>query len=291
MARRAILGAVPVGDGLPVVVMGVLNVSPESFYPGSVYSQPDKLLDAAERMVEAGAALLDVGAMSTAPYLPTRIPVAEEADRLGHAVERLAGKLGVPISADTCRVVPAKTALEAGATIINDVSGLTADPAVAGLIALAGAGVILMASPGARRPFQPGSAAPAVNSPVSIVTARLSQSLKLARHAGIAEENVVVDPGIGFFRVWGRSWVKWDLEVLARLGDLRGLGRPVCIGVSRKSFIGALLNQDDPAERLVGSLAATAVAVVKGAHLIRTHDVAETSQAVRVAEAIREFPA
>lgn len=291
MTCRAILGGVPLGEGLPVAVMGVLNVSPESFYPGSVYSRPDDLLGAAERMVEAGAAVLDVGAMSTAPYLPTRIPEAEEAERLGQAVERLATKLGVPISADTCRAVPAKTALEGGATIINDTSGLTADPALARLVAQAGAGLIVMASPRGSGPSRSPAAPPAQNSPVSIVIGLLLESLELARSAGIAAEKIVVDPGIGFFRQSDRPWFEWDCEVLARLGELRGLGRPVCIGVSRKSFIGALLDQDDPAERLVGSIAATAVAVMNGAHLIRTHDVAETREAIRVAEAIGQFQA
>lgn len=290
MSLRAVLGGIPVGDGLPVTIMGVLNVSPESFYQGSVY-EFDDLLGAAEQLVEAGAVILDVGAMSTAPYLPTQITEAEEAERLGRAVERLAGKLGVPISADTCRATPAKAALEAGATIINDVSGLTGDPALPGLIARAAAGLILMASPRASMSFLPGVTAPAETSPVSIVIGLLGESLKLARSSGIAEENVVVDPGIGFFRQAGRPWFKWDCEILARLEELRGLGRPVCIGVSRKSFIGALLDQDDPGERLVGSLAATGVAVMNGAHLIRTHDVAETSQVVRVTQTIKQFHA
>ena len=291
MTCRAILGGVSVGEGLPVAVMGVLNVSPESFYRGSVHADPDDVLGVAEHMVEAGAQILDVGALSTAPYLETEISEQEEADRLGRAVERLAGKLGVPVAADTHRATPVKTALEAGASIINDVSGLTADPEVARLVALAGAGLILMASPRGRRAVASEHSGSAADSPVSIVAGLLGESLELARSAGMAEEKVVVDPGIGFFRESGRPWFEWDCEVLARLGELRDLGRPICVGVSRKSFIGAVLGQADPGERLVGSLAATAVAVVKGAHLIRTHDVAETIQAVRVAQAIGRFQA
>ncbi len=305
MTRRAILGGVPVGDGFPVAVTGVLNVSPESFYTGSVYPDPDNLLAAAERMVEAGAAILDVGAMSTAPYLRTRISEAEEADRLGRAVERLAGKLGVPLSADTCRGAPAKAALEAGATIINDVSGLTGDPTVAGLVGRAEAGLIVMAATrpqgsGVRRGGSlrlaayvkdsegKGAFARGADSPISIVTGLLRDSLGRARSAGIADDKIVIDPGIGFFRQSGKPWFQWDCEVLARLGDLRSLGRPVCVGVSRKSFIGALLAQNAPGERLLGSLAATAVAVMNGVHVIRTHDVAETRQVIRVAQAIRD---
>jgi dihydropteroate synthase len=281
MTIQATLGGVRIGDGLPVVLMGAINVSPESFYRGSVHVALDDILRTAEGMVEAGVAILDVGAMSTAPYLQTRISEAEETERLGRAVERLAGKLGVPISADTSRAVPARAALDAGAAIVNDVSGLTRDSEMAGLVARSHAGLVVMASP--------RGSAPARVAPVAAVTGLLAESLQLARAAGIAEDNIVVDPGIGFFRESGRPWFEWDCEVLARLRELRSLGRPLCVAVSRKSFIGAILGQKDPAERLLGSLAATAVAVVNGVHLIRTHDVAETSQAVRVAQAIRQF--
>ena len=298
MTRRAVLGGVTVGEGLPVAVMCALNVSPESFYPGSVFTQLDDLLGAAERMVGAGAVILDVGAMSTAPYLETRISEEEEADRLGRAVERLAGKLGVPISADTSRALPARAALEAGATVVNDVSGLSRDPALGEVAARAGAGLILMASPhptpltssplpSGERLGEGGEEKGSAEAPISIVARLLGESLERARAAGVPEERIVVDPGIGFFRDTGRPWFDWDCAVLAQFGNLRILGRPLCVGVSRKSFIGALLGQSDPRERLVGSLAATAAAVLNGADLIRTHDVAETCQVVRVAQAIR----
>lgn len=278
MVKRAVLGGIEVGDGLPVAVIGVLNVSPESFYGGSVFRERDRLLAAAQRMVEAGAVLLDVGGMSSAPYLATRIPEAQEADRLARAIEELAPKLGVPISADTWRAGPARQALDAGASVINDVTGLTGDPEMAPLIAGTGAGVILMATD--RRPAIRNNAC---LTPIVL----LGESLALARAAGIEEERIVVDPGIGFFRSASPAWYEWDCRVLRDLEALGTLGRPICVGVSRKSFIGALLGQDDPAQRLPGSLAATAVAVLNGARLIRTHDVAETRQAVRVAEAIR----
>lgn len=279
MVKRAVLGEVEVGDGLPVAVVGVLNVSPESFYGGSVFRERDRLLAAAQRMVEAGAVLLDVGGMSSAPYLATRIPETEEADRLARAVEGLAPKLGVAISADTWRAGPARQALDAGAAVINDVSGLLGDPGMAPLVARRGAGLIVMAS--AR------GSCPDGGRPGERVLALLRESLALARAAGIEEERIVVDPGIGFFRPASTAWYEWDCRVLSDLGTLGTLGRPICVGVSRKSFLGALLGQDNPADRLPGSLAATAVAVFNGAHLIRTHDVAETRQAVRVAEAIR----
>lgn len=279
---RANLGRVTVGEACPVALAGVLNVSPESFYPGSVYRDSDDLVRAAEGMVEAGAAILDVGAMSTAPYLPTRVSEAQEAERLASAVHLLSTKLAVPISADTTRSGPARAALEAGATIINDVSGLTADPAMAGLVAEKGAGLIVMA-------WERGGEE--TGTPVEVVRRCLDESLRIASHAGVLFERIVVDPGIGFFRRQQVPWHQWDTAVLGTLGALRALDRPVCVGVSRKSFIGAILGQEDPRDRLHGSLAATAAAVLNGAHLIRTHDVAETRQAVRVAEAIRAWKA
>jgi dihydropteroate synthase len=269
------------GDGIPVAVMGALNVSAGSFYAGSVVTRGDDLLRAGERMAREGAAFLDVGAMSTAPYLSGSISASEEAERLGWAVGVLASKLGVPVSADTSRAGPARAALEAGAAIINDVRGLTADPALAALVAKAGAGVILMAS-------EPG--AMGTGSPVETVLEVLKSSLRIAGQAGIPEERIVVDPGIGFFRRRGLASHEWDCEILAGLGRLRDLGRPLCIGVSRKSFVGQIAGEGDPARRLPGSLAAAAAAVLGGAHLVRAHDVEETVQAVRVAEAIRRSP-
>jgi len=276
--NRAIVAGVSVGDGLDVAVVGALNVSPESFYSGSVVVDADRLLQAGEAMARAGAAWLDVGAMSTAPYLEARIPEALEADRLHWAVGLLTTKLGLPVSADVSRVGPARAALEAGARLINDVTGLVGDPGLARLTAEAGAGLVLMAGP---------AAAPPAGEPVATVRAALQRSLAIARGAGIPDERILVDPGIGFFRGDGVVWPDWDCRVLAGLPALRALGRPLYVGISRKSFIGALAGVEDPAERLPGSLAATAAAVLGGAHVIRAHDVAETVQAVRVAQAIR----
>ena len=276
--NRAIVADVSVGDGLDVAVVGALNVSPESFYSGSVVVDADRLLRAAEAMVRAGAAWLDVGAMSTAPYLAARIPEAQEAERLQWAVGLLATKLDTPVAADVSRAEPARAALASGARMINDVTGLFGDPGLAPLVARAGAALVLMASP---------AAAPAVGEPVATVRAALERSLALARAAGIPDERVLVDPGIGFFRGEGVAWPDWDCRVLAGLADLRGLGRPLYVGLSRKSFIGALADVESPADRLPGTLAATAIAVAGGAHVIRAHDVAETVQAVRVAQALR----
>lgn len=258
------------------MVMGALNVSPESFYGGSVHRGPADLLEAGLAMVAEGAAFVDVGARSTAPYLANQISEDEESERLGAAVATLAGKLSVPISADTTRARVARIALEAGARIVNDVSGLR-DPEMGRLVRERGASVVLMASPDERP----------LGQPVASVRRLLAEALDRARAAGIPDARVVLDPGIGFFRHASVAWDEWDIAVLGGLGTLAGLERPLAVGLSRKSFLGALTGRAEPAERLAGSLAATAAAVLNGAALIRTHDVAETLDAVRVAERLR----
>jgi dihydropteroate synthase len=299
MARdsTADVAGVTVGPGSPVAVMGVINVSPESFHASSVYQGDEAVLRAGLAMVEAGAVLIDVGARSTAPYIAAAIDEAEEAARLAHAVELLVAKLPVPISADTPRPAPARAALEAGARVINDVSCLR-DPALARLIAAHDASLILMAAPepavapatGSRSRQRVSSRRPRASrrSPVATITSLLAAGLRRARAAGIPARRIVVDPGIGFFRDEAVAWPEWDLRVLAGLRALRTLGRPLAVGVSRKSFLGAVLERPDTADRLAGSLAATAIAVAHGAALIRTHDVAETRDAVRIAQRLRQ---
>ncbi|HEV8471197.1 MAG TPA: dihydropteroate synthase [Methylomirabilota bacterium] len=282
---RARLGSVDVGEALPVVVMGVINVSPESFHPGSVFRGEAAVVHAAQGMVDAGAELIDVGGRSTAPYLPTEISELEETERLVRAVGALAAKLSVPVSADTTRPAVARAALEAGARVVNDVSAL-AEPALAREAAAHDASLIVMASLGA------GGAGLSETGrgegPIGVVRRILQDALARARAAGLPDERVVLDPGIGFFRDAGVPWHVWDVTVLAGLPALADLGRPLCVGVSRKSFIGAVTGRERPEDRLAGSLAATAIAVLGGAALVRTHDVRETVDAVRLAERVRK---
>jgi dihydropteroate synthase len=273
---RADIAGVAIGGAAPVVVMGAVNVSPESFHGGSVFVETGALVDVALGMVEAGASLIDVGARSTAPYLETGIGDDEERRRLVRAVEALVAKVPVPVSIDTTRPEPARAALESGARVLNDVHGLR-DPALARVALEHEAGVILMAFP------DDGETGV---EPVSRVRDLLAASLARAGRAGIAEERIVLDPGIGFFRAGPRPWDAHDVAVLAGLRRCGDLGRPLCVGVSRKSFIGAITGRAATADRLAGSLAATALAVVNGAAMVRTHDVAETVDAVRVAERI-----
>jgi dihydropteroate synthase len=270
------LAGVEVGDGFPVRIVGAINVSPESFYGASVARGRRAVQQMARRMVAEGADLIDVGAMGTAPYRETAISEAEERRRMVAAVRAVRAVVDVPISADTQRSGVAAAALAAGATVINDVSGLGDDPEMGAVMRRAG-GVILMAR----------EEAPATGPPIPLIVRLLRRCLQRAARARIARHRIVLDPGIGFFRQAGVPWYAFDCQVLAQLERLRRLGHPLLVGVSRKSFIGKLTGQADPGARLWGSLGATAVAVYHGAALVRTHDVAATRDAVRVAEALR----
>lgn len=277
LTGSADLGGLDVGDRCPVRILGAINVSPESFYKGSVAAKENVLRERAEAMAAEGADMLDVGAMSTAPYLDTEISETEEIRRLTWAVGILRSATTLPISVDTKRSRAALAALDSGATVINDISGFQHDPAMAGVAARQARGAILMAS----------ESVPGAREPVATVRALLQKSLGLAEAAGVSRERIILDPGIGFFRRAAVSWEVWDCEVLRRLADLRALGRPILIGLSRKSFIGKILGRPDPDDRLAGSLAATVIAILNGAHVVRTHDVAATRDAIRIAEALK----
>ncbi len=258
-------------------IMGVINVSPESFYKGSVRNDEENLVETAVRMVEEGASFIDIGAKSTAPYLETQIPVEEEVRRAVWAIKTIRDAVEVPISVDTTSAKVAEEALKAGADIINDVTGLKGDPDMAKVAFDYGAPVIVCAH-GEVRDF---------SDPVHTVIDLLQESLVVAREHGI--EDVAIDPAIGFLRPEWPPWYEWDSKILANLNALKILGRPILVGVSRKSFIGAITGRKDPAERLPGSLSATAIAVFNGAHIVRTHDVKETLDAVKMAAFMRRF--
>lgn len=274
--ERSICG-VSVGGRHPVRIMAVLNASPESFYSGSVRSGIAELVDTARRFVAEGADFLDIGAMSTAPYLDTAIPVEEERRRMVAAVAAVTAALDIPVSADSTRPEVAAAALAAGARIINDIGGLRT-PGMGEMATRADA-VVLMAAPGAG--FH-GSA----DRPIDRVRRDLSAVLARAYEAGVAAERIVIDPGIGFYTQTPWPVVDFNCAVLRDLASLDRFGHPILVGASRKSFIGVLTGRDDPEERLAGSIAAAALAVANGAAIIRTHDVAATRDAVRVARAI-----
>ncbi len=258
-------------------LMAAINVSPESFYKGSVPAGMDALAEMVQRCEADGAAMIDIGAMSTAPYKETQITEAEELRRMVTAIRAARAVTSLPISADTQRAAVANAALESGATVINDVTALLADPAMGPLCATHGAQVILMANddPALDERGEP---------PARVVERLLREAVDRALQAGIARSRLLVDPGIGFFRHRSVPWHAWDLAVLRDLERLQSLGLPLVVGASRKSFIGELLGRKNPADRLAGSLAVAAWCALRGVEWHRVHDVAETRDAVRMAE-------
>lgn len=273
------LGKLEVGDGLPVRIAGVINVSPESFYKGSVAS-PDNVGRVSVRMVEEGADLIDIGGRSTAPYLKTDIPLEEEVRRIREGVRSVRELVDVPVSVDTFRARVAEEALKLGADVINDVTGLKGDERMVEVIADYKPSLIVCAN----EVVPSGS-----GRPIDRVVRALAETLEILRKIDYETEKVIVDPCIGFFRYPEIPWYIWDINVIANLGEMRTLGRPIAIGISRKSFIGVLTGRAKPEDRLYGSLALSAIAVLKGAHVVRTHDVLPTRDAVRAVEGFLKY--
>lgn len=256
-------------------VLGILNLTPDSFSDGGRWSTLDAALAQAHAMVEAGAAVIDVGGESTRPGARP-VPAEEELRRVLPFVEAAAPELGVPISIDTRSATVARACLDAGAAIVNDVSALAHDPEMAEVVAEAGAGVILMHMRGTPDTMN----AQARYADVAEDVAReLRPALERAAEAGIPEDAVVTDPGIGFAKETDHS-----LTLLRRLGPLLALGRPVLVGPSRKRFLGEVLGVDTE-ERLHGTVSACVMAYLAGADLFRVHDVGPVVQALNVAAA------
>jgi dihydropteroate synthase len=262
------------------LVMGILNVTPDSFSDGGRYYDAGAALARAERLVEEGADLLDVGGESTRPGAAA-VDAAEDRARAVPLIRRLYERLGnaVPISVDTRKAEVARAALEAGAAIVHDVSAL-ADPAMAGVVQGAGAGVVLMHMRGTPETMQ---ALARYGDVVGEVSAELDTAYRAALARGIAAEQIVLDPGIGFAKTG-----EHNLALLASLDALTArLDRPLLLGPSRKAFLGELLGGVPPEERAVGTAAACVAGVLGGARIVRVHDVHAVRQAVDVAEAIR----
>jgi dihydropteroate synthase len=254
------------------LVMGVLNVTPDSFSDGGRFLDAGAAIEQARRMVAEGADILDIGAESTRPYGgAVDVPLEEELRRLKPVLPAVVA-LGVPVSIDTIKPKVAAAALAAGATIVNDVWGLQRDPDMAPLVAAHAAPVVIM--------HNRAAADPAIDIMADIM-AFLTRSLAIAERAGIARERIVLDPGIGFGKTPEQS-----LIAIARLSELKSFGLPLLLGASRKRFIDKV-SPAPPDRRVGGSIAAHLAAVAAGAAIIRAHDVAETVQALRVAAAIR----
>ena len=277
------VGGVYVGNNAPVRVMGIINVSPESFYKESIMTKIKDIAKTAMIMEDMGASLIDIGAMSTAPYLDTLIPLHEEVKRMIQAIKTVKASCGLPVVADTPRATVAYQAINAGADAINDISGLKYDTNMAKIIADTETSVII------------GTYGyPLSNSwQISATKRYLQESLDIARRAKIAENRVIIDPSIGFFRsqgknpfftkIHGAEYYIRDIESILNLKRLKIFQKPICISVSRKSFIGHLLNSTTE-DRLIGSVVAEIKSAKNGANIIRTHDVKQTIQGLMMAE-------
>jgi dihydropteroate synthase len=273
-----------IGTGVPTRIMGVINVSPESHYKKSVRTTVQEIAAAASEMQEQGADILDVGAMSTAPYLETVISVEQEVKRMRLAIDAVKRDCSLPISVDTLRSQVAKEAIRMGVNLINDISGLKYDKKMANIISQSGLHVIVSAYGG-----QNG----ATSGHFSGTVKTLNESIDIARRAAIANEKIIIDPAIGFFRQSGKNpfftkmadlpWYVRDIEVISNLKKLQMFSMPICISVSRKSFLGNIFNlaSDD---LLIPSAAVELICILNGANIIRTHDVVQTWHAKMVSE-------
>lgn len=276
------LGRRSLSYGPRTLVMGVLNVTPDSFSDDGSYFDQDKAVARAEEMISEGADIIDIGGESTRPGGEV-VTKDEELRRIVPVVERLARTSTVPISVDTTKATVARAALDAGAEIINDISALRFDYHIADEIARSNAGLVLMHSRGT-----PGTLHRMPPSPdiFKEVYKSLGRSLNMAMRCGVPRENIAFDPGIGFGKTHEQN-----LDLIAKLDQFAGnfSDFPILIGTSRKSFIGRLLDNSPPGARLHGTMATVAVAVLRGAHIVRVHDVRAAVDTVRVADAIKLF--
>jgi dihydropteroate synthase len=261
--------------------MGILNVTPDSFSDGGRFASFDAALKHVEEMIADGADIIDVGGESTRPG-SSRVEVQMEIDRVAPVIEAVTARFDIPVSVDTSKAGVAEAAVAAGAEIVNDISGLRFDPRIAEVAARSGVGVVLMHS---RGEFENMHSQPPVADVFGDVEADFTRSLHAARAAGVDEDRIVLDVGIGF----GKT-LEQNLELIAKLDKLAAAFPtfPLLVGASRKSFIGKALGRDSAEDRLAGSLAVAAIAVWNGAAVIRTHDVRETADAVRMAKALAD---
>ena len=275
------IGNVGIGGKNPVRIMGIINASPESFYKKSINTSKTLIKNTAKLMEDQGADFIDVGGMSTAPYLSTAVSEKIESKRIQNAIKIIQNSTNLPISVDTCRAKVAKDALEYGVEIINDISGLKYDKNMQEVISEYSPSLILCAY-----------SLKSVNGNSITVTKKLLQdSIKLAKKSHVPSEKIVLDPAIGFFRKTGKGsfftkiksdWLERDLFILKNLNLIKK-NYPILISVSNKSFIGKLLGKENPNDRLFGSISAEVVSVMNGADIIRTHNVQATKDAVTIA--------
>jgi dihydropteroate synthase len=275
------LGNVGVGGTNPVRIMGILNTSSESFYKKSIKKSKQSISNTIKQMETDGADFVDIGGMSTAPYLSTLVSEKEEFTRISQAIKIAQNISNLPISVDTCRASVAKSVLELGVDIINDISGLKYDNKMIDVLSQYSPSVILCAFD---KKLVSGNQVTATKN-------LLRQSLTIAKKNNLSSNKIVLDPAIGFFRKSGKGkfftkirsdWYSRDLAILQNINSIKQ-NYPVMISVSNKSVIGKILQKEDPSDRLFGSIAAEVVSVLNGADIIRTHNVSQTKDAVLVA--------
>jgi len=276
LARRLL----PYGER--TLVMGVLNVTPDSFSDGGRFYSTENAVEHALQMIAEGADIIDIGGESTRPG-SAFVSEAEELQRVIPAIKMLQTETSIPISIDTTKSSVARAALAAGAQIVNDISALRFDPAIADEVVKATAGLVLMHSRGTPKTMQ---TLPPVEDIMGEVIRSLRESIAIAQRHGVASNSIAIDPGIGF----GKT-AEQNIELIAKLDQLMAefAGFPIMIGTSRKSFIGKLLDNSPADLRLHGTIASMAASVLKGAHIVRVHDVKAVVEAVRVADPIRKF--
>jgi len=275
------IGNVRVGGNNPVRVMGILNTSPESFNKKSIRTSKIHIKNAVKQMENQGADFIDVGGMSTAPYLSTTVSEKVESKRIINAIKIIQNSTNLPISVDTCRASVARDSLECGVEIINDVTGLKYDEKMQEVISKFSPSLILCAY----------SSKTVLGNSISSTKKLLKESLKIAKISNIPSEKILLDPAIGFFRKNGSGpfftkiksdWLDRDLSIIKNLNSIKQ-NYPVLISVSNKSFLGKILGKENPPDRLFGSIAAEAISVLNGANVIRTHNVGATKDAILVA--------
>jgi len=264
--------------GTRTLLMGVLNVTPDSFSDGGLFFDKEQAIAHGLKMVEEGADMIDIGGESTRPGSKP-LDLGEELRRVIPVIESLAAKVDTPVSIDTYKSSVAKRALDAGAQILNDISGLNFDPGLARVAATANVPLILMHIRGIPETMQKDVH---YDSLFSEILQSLKRSVERAETAGVNPEQIIIDPGIGF----GKN-LEDNLLIIRNLPEFRILGKPILLGTSRKSFIGKLLNGAGVAERLEGTLASTVIGIMNGAHIVRCHDVLQAKRAITIADAIR----
>lgn len=274
--KRVKIRNLEIGNGKPAI-MGIINASPESFYKESISTSKKIISERAVKMEEEGADIIDIGGMSTAPYGNTLVPASKELKRIRNTIIAIKEVSGIPLSVDTPRAEIAKVSIDMGVDVVNDVTGLKYDKIMSTIISSSGLPVIIGAYGNRAITYQTGNMAETIDI--------LKGSIDIAIKSGIGEDKLIIDPLVGFFRASGnnpfftrvsqQNWYDRDLEIISNLKRLSALSRPICISVSRKSFIGHLFNLRE-SERLMPSIITQVICALNGADIIRTHDVKQT---------------